>query len=134
MKYIGIDYGAKRVGVAISDEEGKFAFPREVLKNDAVLKERIKELCKQETVMRMVVGESLGYDQKPNTVMGGIQAFVDEMKTLLDIPVAFEPEFMTSTEAERAQGKHAMIDASAAAIILQSYLDKIQNKNGHHNF
>jgi len=131
MKYIGIDFGTKRVGVALSDERGELAFPRVVIENNRSLGTKIKELCERELVEKMIVGESLGYDQKPNAVMKDIEAFVRDMTEMLGIPIELEPEFMTSAQAEQVRGKHAMIDASAAAIILQSYLDK--QKNGKHN-
>ena len=50
MRYLGIDYGSKRVGIAISDASGKIAFPREVLPNDKNLLTRIADLCAKEKV------------------------------------------------------------------------------------
>ena len=47
MKYLGIDYGEKRVGIAVSDAEGKVAFPKVVLENSKELIEKIKELCEE---------------------------------------------------------------------------------------
>ena len=55
--------------------------------------------------------------------MKKIKTFKLQLEDLLKIPVRYEPEFMTSHQAEQFQGKHDMLDASAAALILQSYLD-----------
>ena len=55
--------------------------------------------------------------------MKDIVPFAKSLETELRIPVYMHPEFMTSQEAERIQGKNSMHDASAAALILKSYLD-----------
>ena len=56
MRYLGIDFGEKRVGIAISDEEGKFAFPTAVLANDKDLLKNIVDLCMQNAVEVVVMG------------------------------------------------------------------------------
>ena len=124
MKYLGIDFGAKRVGVAISDEGGKVAFPKLVLLNDNQLILRIKELCHSESVSKIVVGESRNFAGKPNPIMSSINVLVEKLKTEVGLEVILEPEFMTSEQARRLQGENDKLDASAAALILQSYLDK----------
>lgn len=128
MKFLGIDYGAKRVGIALSDSEGSMAFPRAVLSSDKRLVIVIKEVCEKEGVEAIILGESLDYKMKPNVIMEKIIAFKKELERVIDLPVYFEPEFMTSAAAGHLQRKEEMVDASAAAIILQSYLDK--NKKG----
>ncbi|MDO8572744.1 MAG: RuvX/YqgF family protein [bacterium] len=128
MKFLGIDYGAKRVGIATGDSEGGMAFPRTVLPNDKKLIPAIKELCDKEHIAEIVLGESLDYKMKPNVIMEKITPFKKELEDVTGLPVHFEREFMTSAAAEHLQGKGEMIDASAAAIILQSYLDKKKNQ------
>ena len=125
MKYLGIDYGSKRIGLAISDENGKVAFPREVLPNDKHIVSKIKEICQKDLVGAIVLGESINYDGEKNAIMKKISAFKDILELETCLPIFLEPEFMTSIEAERLQGKNEKLDASAAAIILKYYLDKI---------
>ena len=127
MRYLGIDYGAKRVGIAFSDIEGGMAFPHAVLPNDKKLISTIKELCDKEHIAEIVLGESLDYKMKPNVIMEKITPFKKELEEVTVLPVHFEREFMTSAAAGHLQGKGEMIDASAAALILQSYLDKKRN-------
>jgi putative Holliday junction resolvase len=124
MKFIGIDYGTKRVGVALSDEEGKIAFPKEVLPCSNRLIEELLDICIREEVGGMVVGESKNLDGSANPLMKDIDRFVSKWRRESRIPLFLEPEYMTSHQAHRVQGKHALLDASAAALILQSYLDK----------
>ncbi len=129
MKYLGIDYGEKRVGVSISDEFNRIAFPLKVINNSDKIIFDIIKICEENKIGEIVVGESKDYKGTDNEIMKEINLFVDELKKNLELPVSFHPEFMTSMEAERLQGKNEMLDASAAAIILKNYLDTINNKN-----
>lgn len=124
MRYLGIDYGSKRVGVAISDSTLAFANPLAVLKNDSFLVSEIQKICKEKVVTGVVVGDSKDFDFKDNYIMKEIKPFVENLKKVLGIPVYMHPEFLTSREAEHIQGRGEMLDASAAALILKSYLEK----------
>jgi methionine--tRNA ligase beta chain len=131
MKFLGIDYGTKRVGIAISDDKGKMAFPDLVLENNKELLSDILKICEEKGVGEVVVGESKNLNGEPNVLMEDIKKFVDELKKTSKRSVHLEPEFMTSIQASRIQGENKMLDASAAAIILQSYLDKRNNSENH---
>lgn len=124
MKYIGIDYGAKRVGVAVSDENGRLAFPRVVMANTKTFEDEIVALIKKEQVEGIVLGESHDRNNIPNPIMKKIHLFADELRARTLLPVFFVSEAYTSQEAKHIQGENAMHDASAAAIILQSFLDR----------
>jgi len=122
MRYLGIDFGSKRVGIALSDEGGKFAMPHSVLPNDHKLVEKIVALCKD--VHGIVLGESVDDKGENNKIMELIIPFKKELEGTTRLPVIYEKEYMSSQHAEFFQGKHDMLDASAAALILQRYLDK----------
>ena len=124
MRLAGIDYGSKRVGVALSDESGRFALPFAVLPNDADLVPAIATLCRERSVGTIVVGESRTLAGQPNPIMSRALSFARELRAATNLPIEFEPEFYTSAEAERLQGKIKDLDASAAALILKSYIDK----------
>ena len=128
MRFLGIDYGTKRVGLALSDEDGHLAFPKSVLSNTDNLIDEIKEICVEENISGVVIGESRDLDGTPNPLMKDIEIFMEQLKKEIDIPLYLEPEFFTSYQAQKIQGKNKMLDASAAAIILQSFLDKENNK------
>lgn len=128
MKYLGIDYGTKRVGCAISDGEAKLAFPKCLSLNSKYLLGDIKRLCKREGIEAIVVGESINLDGSDNLLMDDIRQFVMDLEREVGLPVYLEPEHYTSVQAEQYQGKHALTDASAAAIILQSWLDRKNNE------
>ncbi len=126
---MGIDFGLKRTGIALSDEEGKIAFPKAVLLSKKDLLEEVVDIFKTEGVSIIILGESKDFLGKDNPVMSEINIFKKKLEDELGINVILEPEFMTSMEAEHIQGKGNMHDASAATIILQSYLDKKQNEH-----
>ena len=123
MKYLGVDYGSKRVGLAVSDESLSFALPLSVLENSGNLINDIALICQEKNIGEIVVGESQDFSMKDNDIMKEINSFVLELKKKLNLPVHLQPEFMTSVEAERIQGKNDMLDASSASLILKSYLD-----------
>ncbi len=128
MKYLGVDYGEKRVGIAVTDTEGKIAFPKIVLENKADLTEQISKLCSGLGIEAVVIGESKDYKGEDNKISPKIIAFKRELENKIKIAIFLEPEFMSSMQVEKTFGKTEMLDASAAAIILQTFLDKEKNR------
>lgn len=124
MRYLGIDFGSKRVGLAVSDETGQMAFPHAVIANDEKLIAEIDKIIEKEKIGEIVLGESKNFAGEPNKIMTEVEKFKKILTEKIKLKVNFESEFMTSQQAERIQGKNEMLDASAAAIILQSFLDK----------
>jgi putative Holliday junction resolvase len=127
MRLLGIDFGRKKVGIALSDEDQEIAFPKIVYPNDKKLVERIVDYCVGNSVAGIILGESKNFKGEDNPIMKDILKFKAKIERASSLPVHMEPEFMSSSEAGkmRAEGdSEEMIDASAAAIILQSYLDK----------
>lgn len=125
--------GTKHVGIALSDESGKVAFPKAVLANDRTLFREISAFINDNNVGCVVFGESRDYSGKENPIMAEVHALRSALERKLDITVEFEPEFLTSEEAKRIQGENKFLDASAAAIILQSFLEKKQIKDTRKN-
>lgn len=129
MRFLGIDYGEKRVGLAISDESGKMAFPDQTLPNNKNLISEIVSICEKKEIKRVIIGESRNYSGKPNVIMKESEEFSVALAKMTNLEVVNEPEFLTSHQASKIQGGSNQIDASAATIILQSYLDKSNFKN-----
>lgn len=129
MRYLGIDYGTKRVGIAVSDEAGRLAFPYAILENNKGLMGEVKTICIKEMITDVIVGESMNYKGKPNLVMEEIERFVAELRESVAVPVVYEREFLSTQQARFFQTESKHVDDSAAAIILQSYLDRKNNKS-----
>jgi putative Holliday junction resolvase len=123
MRLLGIDYGTKRVGIAVSDEAAQFALPFTVIANTKTLVAEIAEIAEKNQVKEIVMGESKDYKGAANAIMADSLELKKQLEAKGFI-VHLEPEFMTSMQAERLQGKNAKSDSSAAALILQAYLDK----------
>lgn len=124
---MGIDYGTKRVGIALSDDKGMMAFPHVVLPNDVSLMKSIEKIVQKEKVGMMVMGYSLGREGTPNKVHAAVEDFIQDLTLHIGLPVELEPEQYTTQEAIRFQGRTDMTDAAAASIILNSYITRTKN-------
>jgi putative holliday junction resolvase len=132
---LGIDYGSKRIGVAVSDQSWKLAFPFLVIQNGPSNKEKeavfyeIRRVLDAHDVSLMVIGESKNFKGEDNQIMEDVKEFKERILEEFEVETIFEPELFSTIQASRIQGEHDTIDSSAAAVILQSYLDRIQSRN-----
>ena len=124
MRLLGIDYGSKRVGISVGDTDHGMAFPKAVLKNGQDLMTNILKIIKDEEVEEVIIGESKNFKNEDNKIMKEILLFKRELEDVVGKIVILHPEFMTSAEAVQLQGENDMLDASAAALILKSYIYK----------
>jgi putative Holliday junction resolvase len=134
MRFLSIDYGEKRVGIAVSDEGGILAFPKEIILNSSNINivEYISQVIDVEKIDEVVVGESFDHKGVPNKIEGDIADFVEELRQKIKIPIIRQKEFLTSVEARKGvdiKNPRGKVDDSAAALILQRYLDKVNNHN-----
>ena len=131
---VGIDYGRKRVGVAVSDPLGIFASALETVQSAKII-EYLKKYAENEKVVRFVVGYPINMNGAPSEAAKDIDIFLKHLaKSFPDIPVTLEDERFTSVLAHRAmidggmkkqdRMKKESVDKISAAIILQSYLDR----------
>ncbi len=136
MRHLGIDYGTKRIGLAVSDDTGMLAFPLAVVPSGPEALAKIAALAKERGVEHIVLGESRNFKNEPNVVMEDIEQFKADLAELSGLPVDYEREFFSSAAAARqfAPGdsrkknpSQEKLDAAAAALILQSYLDRRRN-------
>ncbi len=127
MKLLGIDYGSKRVGVAITDDSGNFALPYDVFANDSQLTNKLINLCIEKKIGKIIIGRSIDYKRKENLIMSDIIFFSRQLQEKTDLKIEFEDESLTTKEATHIQGDTKKIDASAAALILKSYIDRCSN-------
>jgi putative Holliday junction resolvase len=127
MRYLGIDYGTKKIGLALSDEEGKIAFPHSVIPagNSIDISIELRKMIEDENVKAIVIGESLDFKGEENIVAKNARALARALEEETGLPVHFEPEFLSTVQAKRFTGD-TQADAAAAAIILQTFLDKRQ--------
>lgn len=124
MRKMGIDYGKKRVGIAFTDDAGLMAFPHAVVSNSSDLIKELVSLIEDKEVTEIVIGHSLGRDGQPNKIQEAVTELVTDLTLQTGLPVHLEPEQYTTQEAIRFQGRNEFTDASAAAVILNSYITR----------
>ena len=133
-RIIGIDYGRKRVGVAVSDPLRIFASPLDTVHSANII-EYLQKYSENETIERFVVGYPMNLNNKPSEAAADVDAFLNRLKKVFpNIPITLEDERFTSVLAHRAmidggmkksdRRDKASVDKISATIILQSFLDK----------
>lgn len=137
-KYLGIDYGSQRVGIAISDESKKFSFSRDYLLNDKNLFTRILDIIRNEKVEKIIIGYPINLKSEKTPQTEEVEEFskklTDHMNSnSLKVEILYEDERFTSKLAQhniissglnkkRRQDK-GLTDSISAQIILQGFLD-----------
>lgn len=128
MKLLGIDYGAKRIGIAIGDTEHRIATPLTTLVADSFLWAMMARLMTEEQIAEVVIGIPLS--MREGTEVGetvtAVRHFLGEFTKRFSLPIHEEDErFSTDMAGRFTNGSKKDRDAIAAAIILQSYLDRL---------
>lgn len=123
---LGLDYGEKRVGVAVTHVVARLPRPLTVLNNDEGLLAAITQLVSQEEAGLVVVGLPRGMDGGYTEQTRVAEAFAANLRTELTVPVELADETLTSVDAEQSLGgsrrEKGNIDAVAASLILERYL------------
>jgi putative Holliday junction resolvase len=144
MKYLAIDYGTKRIGLALSDDSGTLAFPYSIIATGKQNIDEMQKIIEKEKIDEVIMGSSLTGQGIENPVMVYIKNFEKALRARITQPIHLVNEFGTTaavrsahafTDAKprrqaspsRTSKKH--IDDQAAAMILQRYLDG--NKMSH---
>lgn len=138
VRVVGLDLGDRRIGIAVSDASGTLARPLKTIErgtSDAEAVERLRaliaELADEDNVGSVVVGMPSHLDGTPSPQTRRIAMMVSLLAARLDIPVRTQDERLSSREAEERlslrekdwRKRKAKLDAAAAAVILQDYLD-----------
>ena len=133
-RIIGIDYGRKRVGVAVSDPLGIFASALDTVQSAKII-EYLRNYAQKETVVRFVVGYPVNMNGAPSEAAKDVDIFLKQLgKAFPDIPISLEDERFTSVLAHRAMIDGGMkasarrdkesVDKISATIILQGFMDR----------
>ena len=135
MRILGLDHGTKRVGVAVSDELKIIATPLEYLAPDPFgdFLARLQEILRTQDVELILIGMPRNMDGSYGPAALKVQEFVARLKTEVAVPIKTWDERLTSKQANRCliQGgvrreqRKEKVDKTAAAILLQSYLDSL---------
>jgi putative Holliday junction resolvase len=135
MRILALDHGTKRIGVAVSDELKMIAQPLEFVAAEpfAEFLERLKELLREKEVELVVVGLPRNMDGSYGPAALKVQDFVAALRNAVTVPIETFDERLTSVQANRfliqakvrREKRKEKVDKTAAAILLQSYLDSL---------
>lgn len=139
-RIIGIDYGRKRTGIAVSDPLGIFASALETVHSTKII-DYLKNYAVKETIIRFVVGYPKNLDNSPSEAAKDVDVFLKQLgKAFPETPIVLEDERFTSVLAHRAmvdggmkaseRRDKASVDKISAAIILQSWMDRNSSGSG----
>lgn len=133
MRYLGIDLGRARIGLALADEVLRTARPHATVhrRGDAADLEAIAEVAREYEVTLAVLGLPLNMDGSEGDSARFARGFAAKLGAALGVPVALQDERLSTFEAEgrlrargvKARDQRGLIDAEAAAVILQAWLD-----------
>ncbi|MCW5552373.1 MAG: Holliday junction resolvase RuvX [Verrucomicrobiae bacterium] len=137
MRILALDHGTKRVGVAVSDELKVIASPLEYIPAEpfADLLTRLKQILREKEIELILIGMPRNMDGSYGPAALKVQEFVAVLKDALTIPIKTLDERLTTVQAQRflIQGnvrrdkRKEKVDKTAAAILLQSYLDSMSH-------
>ncbi len=139
MRWLGIDYGESRIGLAISDELAAFAHPMRTLKRGKAALEEIRRIYESQSLAGVVIGLPKNMDGTLGSSSMKVKKFGQELAAEIPaIKIIYWDERLTTVQAQRvlhsagknARQSKAIIDQVAAQILLQSYLDSLQWSNG----
>jgi putative Holliday junction resolvase len=135
MRVMALDYGTRRVGVAISDALGVLARPLGSLPAQPFpeLVAALQRLIQEHEVERIIVGLPRNMNGTYGPAAAAVQTWVAELQPHLPVPVMLWDERLTTVQAHRRlreaghseRKRRQRVDSSAAAILLQSYLDRV---------
>jgi len=131
MRYLAIDYGDKRTGLAVCDRDETIASPLAVIEGQKNLLKKIQDIVTAENIDAVVLGLPLNMDGSPGQRVKLVRRFAENLKTHLNIPIYFHDERLSTFAAQTAlapaeltrEKKKKRLDAVAAADFLQAFLD-----------
>ena len=131
MRYLSIDYGKKRMGLAVCDPTETITSPLDVISNDEGLIKRIKQLIEVEKIGAIVLGLPFNMDGTAGPQAKAVKKFARQLKKQIKIPIHFQDERLSSFAAEEKlaefeiskKAKKERLDAVAAAGILDVFLE-----------
>src|ERR1051325_5594931 len=137
MRILALDHGTKRVGIAISDELKMIAQPLEYIAPEPFtdFAERLKQIIREKEVELILIGMPRNMDGSYGPAALKVQEFIAVLKDKVAVPIKTWDERLTSAQAQRfliqggvrRQDRKQKVDKTAAAILLQSYLDSLAN-------
>lgn len=137
-KYLGIDFGLKRIGISVSDSSKKYAFQRNHIDNDSRMMDMLLKLIREENVTKIIIGYPLRFNSEKTHSTEEVEKFREKLNTVLlknsiEAELIYFDERLTSSLAsynlansglsKKKRQNKGLIDSISAQIILQDYID-----------
>lgn len=140
MRVLGIDFGERRIGIAVSDPDGRLAVARETIErvSDRQVIRRLLEIVREDEVEQVVIGEPRGLDGSRGEAAARVARFARKLRRTTALPCRLIDESLTSVEAKERLRQAGIdprrsperVDALAAQILLQEFLDGLAEGGG----
>ncbi|PID59827.1 MAG: Holliday junction resolvase RuvX [Ignavibacteriae bacterium] len=137
-RILGIDYGKKRIGIAISDPLKMFAIPKVTIKNDLNFENNLRKIFEEFNIVKIIIGYPLKENGEKYPLTEEVEKFAERIKKIFKTEIELVDERYSSAIAweqiikgvpsKKKRQDKSLIDMNAAAVILDDYL-KINDKN-----
>lgn len=136
-RLVGIDWGARRTGIAVTDESREFVFARAPIVSDTPqdLLNAILHIVNSEKIVGIVIGLPLRMDGSESETTAMVRKFAEELSTRTDVPIMFIDETLSSTAAQEQMGRVRVrdikekLDSNAARVILENAIALLNRNN-----
>jgi len=135
-RILAIDYGSKRIGIAITDPLNIFAYPLITLTNDNKFFDNLEKILLQYKVVKILIGSPLKENGEESVTSQSVNKFIEELKKNLQIEIELVDErysseiarqrIIESVVSKKKRRDKSLIDKNAAAVILEDYLKSMQ--------
>lgn len=135
-RILAIDYGSKRIGIAITDPLNIFAYPLITLTNDNKFFDNLKKILLQYKVVKILIGSPLKENGEESVTSQSVNKFIEELKKNVQIEIELVDErysseiarqrIIESVVSKKKRRDKSLIDKNAAAVILEDYLKSMQ--------
>jgi len=136
-RFLAIDFGTKRIGLALCDPLKTFAYPFNTISNNSKTFQELKKIIKDKNVERIILGLPLKEDGSETSISKEVKEFKVKLEKLFQMEILLRDERYSSSIAEdqikqsvnkkSKRRQKGLIDSGAAAVILQDYLDEIKD-------
>jgi len=132
-RILAIDYGTKRMGLAVTDPLKIFAYPLITLPNDSKFFERLKKIINEYNIVKIIIGYPLKESGDESTSSQSVLKFISELENNISLPIELIDErysssiarerIIQSVASKKKRRDKSLLDKNAAAVILEDYLN-----------
>ena len=134
-RILAIDYGAKRIGLAVTDPLKMFAIPFDTIPNDKNTFDKLKQIVNEKKVVKIILGNPVKENGEDSIISKDIRKFKSELEKKVDLAIELVDErysseiaskrILESVPSKKKRRDKSLIDKNAAAVILEDYLREI---------